>query len=150
MINSEQKKAELDTSIRGTGWRRSKYVLFRSIPLFLVFWNCIEVLFSYFRIYIDPGISAFISTILSIYLPLSYYNRNKSSIDKIENVHYLFMGLLVTFFINYLHIYIILRVEHINEVELFIKSILNLYVISAIVVQVIYLSYLAKKSESNP
>lgn len=60
------------------------------------------------------------------------------------------MGLLVTFFINYLYIYIVRGAEYINEVELFINSILNLYVISAIVVQVIYLSYLAKKSESNP
>ena len=102
--NLEQ-KAKLVKSIRGNGWKRSKYVLFRSIILFFIFYsfwgfwghellsflpqdfvytetiNYSNENYTSSTLYLKESVSfygfiiwVFVSMLLSIYIPLSYYN----------------------------------------------------------------------------
>lgn len=191
-IESEklEEKVKLVESIRGTGWKRSKYVLFRAIALLFVFYSCwlswgVDLLrllpedFVYNITIIESGenytrrtlemkysvylysniIWLFISILLSIYLPFSYYNRRKLGKTNyvLKNKRFLIVGLIISFIIilfslaNRMSNFEFNKYGLENGIEILTSGLLlNPYVISAVVVQVIYLSYLAKKAESNP
>ena len=179
--NLEQ-KAKLVKSIRGNGWKRSKYVLFRSIILFFIFYsfwgfwghellsflpqdfvytetiNYSNENYTSSTLYLKESVSfygfiiwVFVSMLLSIYIPLSYYNRH--NLGKGTYSHKNIKGFIILFIL--LSVVILLGTIY-NGFSLdmllyyYLPSmILNLYLIAAVVVQVIYLSYLAKKVESN-
>ena len=177
--NLEQ-KAKLVKSIRGNGWKRSKYVLFRSIALFFIFcsfwefgWH--ELLsflpedFVYTKtinyrngnytsstLHLKESVYfygfiiwVFVSILLSIYLPLSDYNRHnlgKGTYSN-ENINIKCFIILLSVIISLGTIY---NRFSLDMLLYYLQSmILNPYLIAAVVVQVIYLSYLAKKVESN-
>ena len=183
--NLEQ-KAKLVKSIRGNGWKRSKYVLFRSIILFFIFysfWGFLghELLsflpqdlvytetinyrnenYTSSTLYLKESVSfygfiiwVFVSMLLSIYLPISYYNRhnlgkNKYSYKNIKGFIILFILLSVIISLAYIYKYnFSLDTLLYYPLGYLQWMILNPYLIAAVVVQVIYLSYLAKKVESN-
>ena len=183
--NLEQ-KAKLVKSIRGNGWKRSKYVLFRSIVLFFIFYSfwgfwghellsCLPQDFVYTEIinyrnenytsstlYLKESVSfygfiiwVFVSMLLSIYLPISYYNSHNlgkgiSSNKNIKGFIILFILLSVVISLGYIYKYnFSLDTLLYYPLGYLQWMILNPYLIAAVVVQVIYLSYLAKKVESN-
>ena len=183
--NLEQ-KAKLVKSIRGNGWKRSKYVLFRSIVLFFIFysfWGFLgyELLsflpqdfvytetinyrnenYTSSTLYLKESVSfygfiiwVFLSMLLSIYLPISYYNRHNLgkgtySNKNIKGFIILFILLSVVISLAYIYKYNFSLDTLLYYPLAYLQwMILNPYLIAAVVVQVIYLSYLAKKVESN-
>ena len=183
--NLEQ-KAKLVKSIRGNGWKRSKYVLFRSIVLFFIFYsfwgfwrhellsflpqnfvytetiNYSNENYTSTTLYRKESVSfygfiiwVFVSMLLSIYLPISYYNRHNLgkgtySNKNIKGFIILFILLSVVISLGYIYKYnFSLDTLLYYPLGYLQWMILNPYLIAAVVVQVIYLSYLAKKVESN-
>ena len=183
--NLEQ-KAKLVKSIRGNGWKRSKYVLFRSIVLFFIFYSFwgfwghellsflpqdfvyTEIInyrnenYTSSTLYLKESVSfygfiiwVFVSMLLSIYLPISYYNSHNlgkgiSSNKNIKGFIILFILLSVVISLGYIYKYnFSLDTLLYYPLGYLQWMILNPYLIAAVVVQVIYLSYLAKKVESN-
>lgn len=183
--NLEQ-KAKLVKIIRGNGWKRSKYVLFRSIVLFFIFYSFwgfwghellsflpqdfvyTEIInyrnenYTSSTLYLKESVSfygfiiwVFVSMLLSIYLPISYYNSHNlgkgiSSNKNIKGFIILFILLSVVISLGYIYKYnFSLDTLLYYPLGYLQWMILNPYLIAAVVVQVIYLSYLAKKVESN-
>jgi len=97
----------------------------------------------------------FVSMLLSIYLPISYYNSHNlgkgiSSNKNIKGFIILFILLSVVISLGYIYKYnFSLDTLLYYPLGYLQWMILNPYLIAAVVVQVIYLSYLAKKVESN-
>ena len=187
-IESEnlEQKAKLVESIRGNGWKRSKYVLFRSIVLFFIFYifwafwkykllsflpqdfvytetiNYSKGNYTSTTLYMKESVSfygfiiwVFVSMLLSMYLPLSYYNRHNLGKHKYSNKNikgFIILFILLSVFISLHYIYkygLSLDTLLYYPLGYLQWMILNPYLIAAVVVQVIYLSYLAKKVESN-
>ena len=183
--NLEQ-KAKLVKSIRGNGWKRSRYVLFRSIVLFFIFYsfwgfwrhellsflpqdfvytetiNYSNENYTSTTLYLKESVSfygfiiwVFVSMLLSMYLPLSYYNRHNLgkgtySNKNIKGFIILFILLSVVISLGYIYKYnFSLDTLLYYPLGYLQWMILNPYLIAAVVVQVIYLSYLAKKVEAN-
>ena len=85
--------------------------------------------------------------LLSIYLPLSYYNRHNLGKGTCSNKNIKGFIILLSVIISLGTIY---NRSSLDMLLYYLQwMILNPYLIAAVVVQVIYLSYLAKKVESN-
>lgn len=152
-IESEnlEEKAKLVNKIVRKGNVRSKYVLFRSIPLLLILYG---LLLNFFEPFITTSYSVYLSVLiliglLSIYLPLYYYNKEYATPYGTlpSNIRCFIVGAFVAFCVIGQYIDSNWKSYGILEVLFHVYSI---YIIAVIIIQIICLTFLGKKIESDP